>query len=307
MSKVVDALSSSSLTGMRVAITGSRRAYELAHLIKILGGIPIIAPTVGIETRQDITKEVDHFINTILAERLDYMIFMTAPGVYLLMSTAKNLGLDKKLIDALQQITIVTRSLKAKYALANHGIKTDFIPHENTAEGIAKLLKNHDMINKKVAVLWHGSYSSLIRDDLNRTGAKVFELSVYTYSVKLKESGAVILKAMGFNYKTPEEAKVVDLIEEIKKGLIDAITFTSPPSAHDLFKIAETHHMKDSLRLLLNNDIIVVAVGPSTRKALEEEGVRIDVMPNVYKMGSMVKSLSDYVGQANVPKGRKRN
>ena len=307
MSKVVGALSSTSLAGMRVAITGSRRASELAHLIKILGGIPIIAPTVGIETRQNITKEVDRFINTILAERIDYMIFMTAPGVYLFMSNAKSLGLDKKLMNALQQITIVTRSLKPKYALANHGIKTDLIPDENTAEGIAKLLKNHNMINKKVAVLWHGSYTSLIRDELHRAGAKVFELSIYTYSVKLKENGADILKAMGFKYKTPEEAKVVDLIEKVNKGLIDAITFTSPPSAHDLFKIAEIHHMKDSLRLLLNKDIIVVAVGPSTRKALEEEGVRIDVMPDVYKMGSMVKSLSDYVGQANVPKGRKRS
>ena len=300
-------LSSTSLAGMRVAITGSRRASELAHLIKSFGGIPIIAPTVGIETRQDITKEVDHFINTILEERMDYMIFMTAPGIYLLMSTAKNLGFDKKLVEALKQITIVTRSLKPKYALAKHGIKTDLIPDENTAEGIAKLLKNHDMINKKVAVLWHGSYSPLIRNELDRAGAKVFELSVYTYSVKLKESGANILKAMGFNYETPQESKVVNLIEEANKGLIDAITFTSPPSAHDLFKIAEAHHMKDSLQLSLNKEIIVVAVGPSTRKALEEEGVTIDVMPSVYKMGSMVKSLSDYVSQANVYKGRKQS
>ncbi len=112
---------------------------------------------------------------------------------------------------------------------------------------------------------------------------------------------------MGFNYKTPQEAKVVELVEEVNKGLVDAITFTSPPSAHDLFKIAEAHRMKDSLQLLLNKDVIVVAVGPSTRKALEEEGVRIDVMPNVYKMGSMVKSLSDYVSQTNVPKIRKRS
>ena len=98
----MDTLSSTSLAGMRVAITGSRRASELAHLIRSFGGIPIIAPTVGIETRQDITKEVDRLINTILEERIDYMIFMTGPGVYLFMSSARNLGLDKKLVNALQ-------------------------------------------------------------------------------------------------------------------------------------------------------------------------------------------------------------
>lgn len=231
---------------------------------------------------------------------------MTGPGVYSLMSAAKNLGLDEKLVNALQQVTIVARSLKSKYALANHGVKTDFIPEENTAEGIAKLLKNHDMSNKKVAVLWHGSYSPFLRNELNRVGAQAFELSVYTYSLMLKESGAKILRAMGFNYKTPNEAKVIELIEEVNKGLVDAITFTSPPSAHDLFKIAELHHLKDSLQLSLDKNTIVVAVGPSTRKALEEEGVQTDVMPNIYKMGSMVKSLSDYVSQVNVPKRTKR-
>ena len=298
--------SSSSLAGMRVAITGSRRASELAHLIRSFGGIPIIAPTVGIEARQDITTEIDLFINTILREKIDYMIFMTGPGVYSLMAAAKNLGLDQKLVNALQQVIIVARSLKPKYALANHGVKTDFIPEENTAEGIAKLLKNHDMVNKKVAILWHGSYSPFVTNELNRAGAQTFELSVYTYSCMLKESGAKILKAMGFNYKTPKEAKVIELIEEVNKGLVDAVTFTSPPSAHDLFKIAEAHNLKDSLQLSLNKDTIVVVVGPSTRKALEEEGVQIDVMPKIYKMGSMVKSLSDYISQANVPKRRKR-
>ena len=127
---------------MTVAITGSRRASELAHLITIFGGRPYLAPTVGIEARQDISKEAEFFINKILEERVDYVIFMTGPGVYALMSTAKNLGIEKKFAEALQQTTVVARSLKPKIALAKHGIKTDIIPKENTAEGIAKLLKS---------------------------------------------------------------------------------------------------------------------------------------------------------------------
>ena len=291
---------------MTVAITGSRRASELAHLITSFGGRPYLAPTVGIEARQDISKEAEFFINKILEERIDYVVFMTGPGVYSLMSTAKNLGIEKKFAEALQDTIVIARSLKPKIALANHGVKTDIIPEENTAEGIAKLLKSFSMAGRNIAVLWHGSYSPLLKNELHAVGAKVFEASTYRYSLELKESGARILEMMGFKYIPPDELKVVKLVEDIGKGLIDAITFTSPPSARDLFKIAEAYYLKEPLQYHLNKDVIVVAVGPSTMKALEENYVHVDVMPDVYKMGTMIKSLSDYLAQDDAPKKKRK-
>ena len=295
-----------SLVGLTVAITGSRRASELAHLITSFGGRPYLAPTVGIEARQDVSKEAGFFINKILEERIDYVVFMTGPAVYSLMSTAKNLGLEKKFTNALQGTTVVARSFKPKVALANHGIKTDIIPEENTAEGIAKLLKSFSMANRKIAVLWHGSYSPLLKNELNAVGAEVFESSTYKYSFELKESGASILEMMGFKSIPPDERKVVKLLEDIGKGRIDAITFTSPPSARDLFKIAESYHLKKPLQYHLNKEVIVVAVGPSTMKAIEENDVHVDVIPQVYKMGTMIKSLTDYLGQADAPKKKRK-
>ncbi|MGZ8926564.1 MAG: uroporphyrinogen-III synthase, partial [Nitrososphaeraceae archaeon] len=287
-----------SLAGLTVAITGSRRASELAHLVTSFGGRPYLAPTVGIEASQDISKEAEFFINKILEERVDYVVFMTGPGVYSLMSAAKNLRIEKKFVEALQKTTVIARSLKPKIALTNHGIKTDIIPEENTAEGIAKLLKSFSMAGRNVAVLWHGSYSPLLKDELHDMGAEVFESSTYRYSLELTESGARILESMGFKYIPPDEAKVVKLIEDIGKGCIDAITFTSPPSARDLFNIAESYSLREPLQHYLNKEVIVVAVGPSTMKTLNENNIHVDVMPEVYKMGPMIKSLSDYVCQA---------
>lgn len=295
-----------SLAGLTVVITGSRRASELAHLITNFGGRPYLAPTVGIEARDDISKEAEFFINKILEERIDYVVFMTGPGVYSLMSTAKSLAIEKKFAEALQQTTVIARSLKPKIALANHGVKTDIIPEENTAEGIVKLLKSFSMAGRNVAVLWHGSYSPLLKNELHAVGARVFEASTYRYSLELTESGARILEMMGFKYIPPDEAKVVKLVEDIGKGLVDVITFTSPPAVRDLFKIAEAYHLKEPLQYYLNKEVVVVAVGPSTMKALEENYVHIDVMPDVYKMGPMIKSLSDYLGQANAPKKKRK-
>jgi uroporphyrinogen-III synthase len=50
----------------------------------------------------------------------------------------------------------------------------------------------------------------------------------------------------------------------------------------------------------------VVAVGPSTMKAIEENDVHVDVIPQVYKMGAMIKSLTDYLGQADAPKKKRK-
>lgn len=286
-----------SLAGLRIVVTGSRRATELARLIMNLGGIPHIVPTIGIEINQGVSGEIEAFISKIVKEKMDYIIFMTGPGVYSLMFAAKCLGLERKLVESLNQVVVICRSFKSKYALSNHGVKTDAVPEENTGEGIAKLMKNYAVDNKNVAIVWHGSHSAVLSEELFKSGAHVLECSIYSYSPELKESGAKILRTMGFDYKTPEEAKVVEVIKEISKGFIDAITFTSPPAAHEIFKIAEKYQLKESLQISLNKYVIVVAVGPSTGKALAEKGVNVDVMPSVYKMGTMVKALSDYITQ----------
>jgi uroporphyrinogen-III synthase len=60
------------------------------------------------------------------------------------------------------------------------------------------------------------------------------------------------------------------------------------------------------LQYTLNKEVIVVAVGPSTMKALDENHVHVDVIPKVFKMGPMIKSLSDYLGQADIPKKKSK-
>jgi uroporphyrinogen-III synthase len=296
-----------SLEGLTVAITASRRALELAHLINTFGGTPYISPTVGIETSINASKETVDFINKLVKEKLDYVVFMTGPGVYSLMSAAKKLQLEGDLIEALKQVIVVARSLKPKIALAHYGIKTDIVPEENTAEGIVKQLKRSSMQGKKIGVLWHGSYFPILKNEMSTAGAEVFEFSIYSYSLDLKESGAKILEEMGFKYVYPDQGKVIKLIETINNGLIDAITFTSPPAARDLFKIAEDHKIKEPLLVSLNNNVIVVAIGPSTKKALEENKVQVDVMPEMYKMGPMVKALTNYLSQSYIPKRMKKS
>jgi uroporphyrinogen-III synthase len=288
-----------SLKGLTVAITASRRASELALIIENFHGKPYVSPTIGIEANLEGPNEgVTEFINMITKQNVDYAVFMTGPGVFSLMSIAKRLGLEEKLIDSLSQIGIFARSLKPAMALKKYGIKVSMIPEENTVKGLSRLLLTKGVTGKRIAILWHGDSQQQLRNELYKAGAEsVIEASTYRYSLELNKGGASILNSMGFNYVTPSKEKVVNLIDNIIASNIDAITFTSPPSVHDLFKIAHDYDVAEELRNSLNANVVIVAVGPSTKQALGENGVFVDVMPNIFKMGPMVKALDDYISQ----------
>src|SRR5919112_1971851 len=297
-----------SLRGLTVAITGSRRASELAQIVENFGGKPYIAPTVGIEANlNEPNKSIMEFINRIVKQDADYVIFMTGPGVYSLMTLARTSGMEEALLASLKKVTIIARSTKPQMVLRGFGVKVDFVPQENTLDGILNLLKGRDITGKTIAILWHGEeQSTKIREELYRVGASnIIEASSYTYSFETQKDGASILRSMGFQFLAPEEDKVVKLIEDVISGSIDAITFTSPPSVRDLFKIANIRHMNSSLKDSLNGNVIVAAVGPSTKEALEENGCYVDVMPQIFRMGPMVKSLCDYIDREGISKETK--
>jgi uroporphyrinogen-III synthase len=284
-----------SLNGLTVAVTASRRASELAKLITAFGGRAYIAPTVGINLTTDF-EEIKKFIDKIY-QHPDFLIFMSGPGVYSLISVAKRLGAEQKLRDTLKTVLLIARSAKPQAALAKYNIYTKLIPQKNTTDGILDLLKVYGISGKKIGILWHGSYSKSFIDELIRGGAELFELTIYKYSHDLNYESATILSEMGFRYLPPEESQVIKLIGDLNKGSIDVITFTSPPAAKELFVIAEKNNLKQQLTSTLNSNVIVASVGPSTRRVLDEYGVVTDVMPNRYKMGDMIKSLEDYVRQ----------
>ncbi len=290
-----------SLNGLTVAITASRRASELAHIVKSFGGRPYLAPTTGIEAKLKNPKaDVIQFLSKVITGDVDYVIFMTGPGIFSLFSIAKKLGLHEKLVLSLSKVTIVARSSKPKMALRKYGLEARLVPEENTAHGILRLLLRRGVLGKKIAIIWHGDSPRNVRDELYKAGAKsVIEAQTYRYSNKLGKHGGYILKSMGFDYVPPNEKKVFSLIRDIIAGKIYSVTFTSPPSVRDLFKRASANNLSHALKNSLNTNAVVVAVGPSTKSALEDNDIKVHVMPKIFKMGPMIKALDEYVSSEN--------
>ena len=157
------------------------------------------------------------------------------------------------------------------------------------------LIRKFDLKKKNIGILWHGDFSVSFKGKLELLGAKVYEFSSYSYSTSLEEINPGILKEMGYDYVAPTEEKIRNLIEDIIGGTIDAITFTSPPAVKELFEFAKRNNKMDLLRDKLNNNVLVVSVGPSTSKMIENFQIKVDVVPNNYRMGAMVKELADFI------------
>jgi uroporphyrinogen-III synthase len=292
------------LVGLTIVVTGSRRAPEQSALVKNLGGIPYVVPTVGISIPKD-DSEIEPFLKELVGPPgADYAVFMTATGVRAMMLAAERLGLRKAVFDALNssRTTVIARSGKPRGELTRTGIKVDASPpaSEATASGILRLLRERGLAGKRVAILWHGSKNEAMAEAiLAAGGGDVFECLTYHYSTVLEHEGAGVLGSIGFRYEAPDEKMVVALIEEIvgKKRRVDAITFTSPPSVANLFEVAAEHGLEERLKEALRErgDMLIVAVGPSTKGELEEHGVGVDVMPEVSAMGAMMNALAERV------------
>jgi uroporphyrinogen-III synthase len=284
-----------SLHGIVVAITSSRRAYELASIVQKFGGIPYVAPTIAIKNNISLTSECNRFTDTIGHEKMHFFICMTGVAVFNLFRKIKDSHQLDKVIERLNDTVVIARSNKPAVELKKFGITTDYVPDMNTIAGVFDLIRKFDLNKKNIGILWHGDFSVSFKGKLESLGAKVFEFSSYSYSTSLEEKNPGILNEMGYDYVAPTEEKIRNLIEDLIRGTIDAITFTSPPAVKELFEFAKRNNKMDLLRDKLNNNVLVVSVGPSTSKMIENFQIRVDVMPNNYRMGAMVKELADFI------------
>jgi uroporphyrinogen-III synthase len=284
-----------SLCGITVAVTSSRRASELANLIRKFGGIPYIAPTIGIKNNIPLNSEINRFMETISKETMHFFIFMTGVGVFNLFQNLQKLHKLNTAMEKFQGTIVIARSNKPMMELRKFGIKTHFVPNINTIDGIWNLLKRFDVKNKNIGILWHGDSSSSFKKRLESLGANVFDFSSYSYSTNLERTNAALLKEMGYDYVAPNEEKTEKLIVDIMKGTIDAISFTSPPAVKEFFEFAKRINKNNALKDMLNSNVLVVSVGPSTSKMLSDFQVLVDIMPTTYRMGPMIMELANYV------------
>ncbi|KPV64163.1 MAG: uroporphyrinogen-III synthase [Candidatus Bathyarchaeota archaeon BA1] len=216
------------------------------------------------------------FINELLNNRVDYVIFMSKNGVTGLTEVLEDPGLKIELIKALNRIAVVAIGPKTKIELENRGVKVSWVPLNYSSEGTVESFRKIDLHKKVVAIPRVKGANQYLRHELEKMKAKVLEVPLYE---------AVL---------PSDESRVLRLIDDLFKGKIDIIIFTSSTAVRNLFKMANRHNLAHEFGGYLNRKVIVTVIGSLTQKTLEELGVKVYVAPEEYTVEAMIETLVNY-------------
>src|SRR5580658_3821106 len=118
--------------GLRVLSLESRRAEEMATLIRKQGGEPFVAPSMR-EVPLDQHGEAFTFADRLLRGEFDCVILLTGVGTRLLWKTLLTRYPEADLKTELQRLTVVVRGPKPSAAARDLGLVPDVqIPEPNT-------------------------------------------------------------------------------------------------------------------------------------------------------------------------------
>lgn len=249
---------------------------QMGALIERHGGIPYPAPVLQ-EVHLGDTPEVIELVDGICAGRVQVMVFQTGVGTQALFDSAASLGKEPEILEALAGLTVIARSPKPAAVLRRHKVRIDHMPPEPfTSADVIATIEELELTGKKVAVQAYGGPNSLLTQALKERGATVNEVSLYTWGL-------------------PEDVTpVLAMIDDLEKGNIDALAFTSQPQVGNLLAIAAQAGKEESLRNILDRGTVVVAsVGPVCTKRMLEAGFRVDVAPDHPHMGNLVLALAE--------------
>ncbi len=272
--------------GLRVLSFESRRAQEIAQLIRNNGGQPIVAPS----TREVPAPNAEEhkLIYGILNDEFDAIIFMTGVGSRTLVQAAEAMCSREELFAALARTRVIVRGPKPAAAMREFNIPVTLaVPEPNTWREIVKSLDGNvekvPLKGRRIAVQEHGEPSPELYSALRERGAEVVPVRVYRWEL-------------------PEDTgPLKDAIRTLAANKVDVVMFTSSVQFVHAARIAAEMGMADQLTNALNRTV-VASIGPIASQTLKENGVDVDLEPSHPKMGSLVKEAAEKSAELMVRK-----
>jgi uroporphyrinogen-III synthase len=269
------------LGGLTVLSFESRRAVEIAELIRRYGGQPMSAPALREVALTD-NREALEYVADLEASKLDVVVMMTGVGLKTLAKAVEPQWPSERLAAALRRATIVARGPKPVAALRELGLQPDVtVPEPNTwRELLATLDERVPVGGKRVAVQEYGITNNELIDGLAARGASVRRVRIYEWALPQD--------------LTPLQRSIAALSE----GKIDVALFTSATQVYHLFQVAEIDSAEgsNSLRIAFSK-VVVGSIGPVCSEALREHGLNVDFEPAHSKMGQLVAEAARVAGE----------
>jgi uroporphyrinogen-III synthase len=267
--------SSGALDGLVVLALESRRASEMAELIRRHGGTPMVAPSMR-EVPLAENEAAAAFVDALEDGAIDVVILLTGVGTRTLAWALSARCPRERFAELLARTRLVARGPKPVSALRELGLAPDItIPEPNTwREILATLDRELPVERLRVAVQEYGVSNPELIAGLRDRGAEVTAVPVYRWALP-EDTG-------------PLRAAVT----AVMAGRVDAILCTSATQVHHLFRVAlESGRDLQSLRDCFDR-VLVASIGPVCSEALLAHGLSVDLEPEHPRMGQLVSAVA---------------
>lgn len=253
--------------GLRVLALESRRAAEMAELIRKQGGEPFVAPSMREAPLED-HGETLRFAGRLFAGEFEMMILLTGVGTRQLNRVLAARYSEGAFADALRGLTVVARGPKPTAALREMGLRPAVIaPEPNTWRELLAAMAGRP--ERRIAVQEYGRSNPELLEGLRARGAQVTPVRVYQYAM-------------------PEDAGPLrEAARRLAAGGFDVALFTTAVQIEHLARAARDQGLEEPVLEALRN-CMVGSIGPTTTEALEEFGLRPRFEPSHPKMGILV-------------------
>jgi uroporphyrinogen-III synthase len=270
-----------SFDGLRVLSLESRRAKEVAKLIRTYGGEPFVVPAMR-EAPLGSNKQALEFAGGLLQGKFDLVIFLTGVGLRALLDIAETKYKREELIEALRRVKIGARGPKPAAALRELQIPvTATAPEPNTWREMMHAMEaefGDQLSEMRVAVQEYGASNPEFLSELTVKCGEVTKVPVYQWTL-------------------PEDVGPLrECVLGVANGSVDVVLFMTAVQVIHLFQVAEEMGVREELRAGLMS-MVVVSIGPTTSEELAHYGITPDFEPSHPKMGFLVNEAAQYSGK----------
>ncbi len=192
----------------------------------------------------------------------DWVIFTSPNGIEVFFDAMTALGKDARVFGSNK---LATLGAKTAAALAQYGLKADFVPTVFTGRELGwQLVASANLNGKKVLSLRSELATHDLVEVLEEGGAEVHDVPLYTAVPRTGDADA--------------------LREQIEQGRIDWVTFASPSAVRNFFDAIAPETVTAS-------QAKIASIGPVTSEQLKKLGVRVDLTASTYTTDGLLDAI----------------
>ena len=259
--------------GLRVLSLESRRAEEIGLLIRKQGGEPFVAPSVKERALEDHT-DAFRLLDELERGEIEMLVLMTGTGLAFWRDVVASRYRATRADDALRKVKLLARGPKPSAILRPLGLIPDVtIPEPNTWREIVQAMQHRS--ERRLAIQEYGRPNHEFVEALNSLGIRAETFALYRWELP------------------DDTARLREAAQRLAARNFEVALFTSSIQFEHLLTISKELGIEDEVLRSLREHVVIASVGPIMTAAIEERGVKVDIVPYSPRMGALVKAASD--------------